>query len=685
MFNVDNPVSLVGYLSREQYGDWPILYGQDFTADIKRDGQGRPEMVEDGTMYIKGKDNYIDAGVKQSYQYNSEDMHFLPRMWDASNDQVHADYYASWMGMRKDEQGNYVRPDPADDPRPTMAENIGFFATYQVNWMYWRYFMWNFAGKQNDIQGVHMGNVRDGNWITGISFFDNLRLGNQGMLPDSLKDNKANNKLYALPFILGILGLVYHASKNKRDALVVGLLFSLCFAIVLYLNQAGNQPRERDYAYVGSFYAFAIWIGLGVLYVKDLINRFIKSSMGANIIAAVLCMLAVPILMASQEWDDHDRSKKVLARDLAIDYLESCAPNAIVISYGDNDTYPLWYAQEVEGIRKDIRVINSSLLGTDWYINQLRYKVNNSNLIDPILTAEQIAGPKRDVTYFSQKPVAGQPEYADLYTVIKDYIGSDDPSRMLQGNDGSFINTFPTKKVRIPVDINLVKQNGTVNASDSVLMKLILKYPVIFLVKNELAILSIIASSKWQRPIYFTSPRTGVGLDAYLRQDGLTYRLVPVKGSDVNHERVADVMMNKFVFGNANVPGVYFDEENRRHLNSIRQAYATAAISLAVSGKKEQAQKLLNRCDTMMLEQNFPYGMVSRSQQHNYTSMIMLQAAYISDNTKLAEKVAKSVKKDLEQQLAYYAALDDNKRDNLAGEEAEALKFLKNFKYGAAV
>jgi hypothetical protein len=236
MFNVDNPVSLVGYLSREQYGDWPILYGQDFTADVKRDEQGRPEMAENGTMYIKGKDNYMDAGVKQSYQYNSEDMHFLPRMWDASNDQGHADYYAAWMGMRKDEKGNYVRPDPSDDPRPTMAENIGFFATYQVNWMYWRYFMWNFAGKQNDIQGVHMGNVRDGNWITGISFLDNLRLGNQSMLPDSLKDNKANNKLYALPFILGILGLVYHASKNKRDALVAGLivfLYRFCHSIVL--------------------------------------------------------------------------------------------------------------------------------------------------------------------------------------------------------------------------------------------------------------------------------------------------------------------------------------------------------------------------------------------------------------------------------------------------------------------
>ena len=664
MFNVDNPVNLVGYLSREQYGDWPILYGQDFTAEVQE-----TNITE---TYIKGKDKYEKNGRKVEYVYAPEDMHFLPRMWDASNDQGHADYYAGWMGIGKDQQGNYERP-------PTMAENIGFFASYQVSWMYWRYFMWNFAGKQNDIQGVDMGNVRDGNWKTGISFFDNARLGNQDMLPDSLKHNKANNKLYALPFLLGILGIIYHASKNKKDALVTGLLFFFTgFAIVLYLNQAGNQPRERDYAYVGSFYAFAIWIGLGVLYVKELLGRIVKNNAVANVIAAVLCTLAVPVLMASQEWDDHDRSKKVLARDLATDYLESCAPNAIVISYGDNDTYPLWYAQEVEGIRKDVRVINSSLLGTDWYVNQLRYKVNNSDPIDPILTAEQIAGSNRDVIYFSQKPVPGQSEYSDLYTIIKEYIGSEDPSRMERGNDGSNINIYPTKKLKIPVDVNLVKQNGTVNATDSVLSEINFEMPKNYLFKNDVAILSMIASNKWKRPIYFTSPRTGVGLDAYLRQDGMTYRLVPVSGSEVNNERVADVMMKDFVFGNAHVPGVYFDEENRRHLNSIRQAYATAAASLAGSGKKEQAVKLLHKCDTMMLEQNFPYGMVSRGQQHNYTSMIMLQAAYRADDTKLAEKINNALKKDLEQQMAYYGVLNDNRRNNLSNEEASAQNLLKN-------
>ncbi|HMT96412.1 MAG TPA: DUF2723 domain-containing protein, partial [Ferruginibacter sp.] len=256
MFNVDNPVNLVGYVSREQYGDWPILYGQDFTAEIQ------DTKVTD--TYIKTDNGYEKNGRKVEYVFAPQDKHIFPRMWDMSNDQQHADYYAAWAGISKDDQGRW-------DRAPTMAENIGFFMSYQVNWMYWRYFLWNFAGKQNDVQGVNMGNVRDGNWKTGIGFFDKIRLGDQSKLPDTLKHNKANNKLFALPFILGILGLLYQIKKDKRDAFITGLLFFFTgFAIVIYLNQAGNQPRERDYAFVGSFYAFAIWIGLGVFYVRDL-------------------------------------------------------------------------------------------------------------------------------------------------------------------------------------------------------------------------------------------------------------------------------------------------------------------------------------------------------------------------------------------------------------------------------
>ena len=414
--------------------------------------------------------------------YAAEDQHFFPRMWDQSNDQGHADYYASFAGIGKDPKtGEY-------QGTPTMGDNISFFAQYQLGWMYLRYFMWNFAGKQDDIQGVTMNNVRDGNWKTGIAPWDNFRLGDQKYMPDSMKHNKANNKLFALPLILGLLGIYYHFKKNDKDALVVGLLFFFTgIAIVVYLNMAGNQPRERDYAFVGSFYAFAIWIGLGVLFVKDLLAKYMSGSI-ANYVAAALCGLAVPVLMANQEWDDHDRGKKVLARDLAIDYLESCAPNALVISFGDNDTYPLWYAQEVEGIRRDIRVVNSSLLGTDWYINQLRYKVNKSDPMDPIWSADQIEGAKRDVVYYAQKPGVDPNQYMDLYTMMKDWAGSDNPAKMEQSRDGGFLNVFPSKKVSIPVDVALVRSNGTVNADDSVLTELKFEIPKTALFKNDAAI-----------------------------------------------------------------------------------------------------------------------------------------------------------------------------------------------------
>jgi len=665
MFNVDNPVSLVGYLSREQYGDWPILYGQDFTA--------QPEDTKITETYIKSNGKYEKNGQKIEYVYNSADMHLFPRMWDQSNDQGHADYYAGWMGIGKDQQGNWERA-------PTMGENIAFAASYQVGWMYMRYFLWNFAGKQNDIQGVNMGNVRDGNWKTGIGFFDNARLGDQDTLPDSLKNNKANNKLFALPLILGILGLVFQVMKDRRDGLVVGLLFFFTgLAIVFYLNQAGNQPRERDYAFVGSFYAFAIWIGLGVLYVKELFTSFIKNRMTAGFVAGAVCLLAVPVLMASQEWDDHDRSNKTLARDLARDYLESCDKNAILITFGDNDTYPLWYAQEVQGIRPDIRVINSSLLGTDWYINQLRYKLNESDPIDPIWSAAQIEGSNRDIIYSPESLYGNNPAFLnkyrtragittdpaqpmDLYTMMKDFAGSDDPTKGEQGRDERNINIFPTKRVSIPVDVNLVRQNGTVNATDSVVSQVVFEISKSALFKNDAAILNMIAANKWKRPIYFTSQdAAGLGLQNYIRQDGLTYRLVPVANSPVNDPWVYDKMMSKFASGNADKPGVYFDEENRRHLNSIRMAYATAAMSLAENNKKEEARKMLNKADKMMLEENFPYGMVSRNQQQNYISLLMLQASYAADDTLLAARITKSLKKDLEQQVAYYNGLNEKR------------------------
>lgn len=666
MYNVDNPMSLEGYLGREQYGDFPLLYGQVFTA--------RPIDYKEGSMkYVKGKDKYLEVGREQKPVYESADMMFLPRVWDASNDQGHATFYQRWLNLE-------------DGEKPTMAHNISWAISYQIGWMYLRYFGWNFIGKQNDIQGF--GNKRDGNSITGVKAVDNAMLGSQDKIPSSIRDNKANNKLYALPFILGILGILYQYKRDKNGSFVSFLLFFFTgLAIVFYLNQAGNQPRERDYAYVGSFYAFAIWIGLGVMQVKEWLSKFTSQTV-ANASAALVCLLAVPVLMAAEEWDDHDRSKKQIARDLAKNYLESCAPNAILFTFGDNDTYPLWYAQEVEGIRKDIRVINYSLLGIDWYINQMRYKVNESAPIDVIWSADKIEGGKRDyIRFYEREGLTDQNRFVDLYSLMNDFVGSDDQAAQVQMQDGTWMNYLPVKKVSVPVDIAKVRKNGTVEASDSVATDMRFEIPKDILLKNDLAVLNIIAANKWDRPIYFTSPFGELGFGQYLRNEGQSYRLIPVAGENmVNARSSYEVLKNKFAFGSANIPGVYFDEENRRHLVGIRQSYAEAANKLAIDGDSAKARELLQIADKNLLEENIPYAMVSRQNQHNTISVQFIEASYRAGDKKLAAKVSAAVMKDVNEQLAYYAYLGDmsvpellqavqdilsNKADNLSNEQRQ--------------
>lgn len=651
MYNVDNPVSLVGYLSRDQYGDWPILYGPDF--------QDRAPRVDAGPLYVKGKEKYEVAGkIYGSDWSNTPSSHIFPRMWDPGNDRQQLEVYRNFGGV-------------AEGENPTMLDNFRYFFRYQNGVMFLRYFMWNFSGKQNDLQGF--GNVRDGNFITGISFIDNLFYGDQSSMPDSIrKNNKSYNRMFLLPFILGLIGLVYQATRNKGDFWVTGLLFFFTgFAIVVYLNQAGYQPRERDYAYAGACYAFAIWIGLGVLWVKDALGRsaFKTSPAMAGYAAAGLCFFAVPVLMGSQEWDDHDRSKKTLARDIGRDYLESCPPNAILFSFGDNDTYPLWYAQEVEGIRPDVRVMNYSLLGTDWYINQLRYKVNESGPTDVLFTPEQIQGNTRDAVVINALNGFDANKYYDMYTVFKDVVGSDDSRYQTASDEGDVYNFLPTRKLSVPVDSNLVRRNGTVNADDSIVSELHLDISKNknYIFKNELAVLAIIAANKWQRPICFNSTYEleDLGLTKYIRQDGLAGRLVPVEGKRTNYgfynTPVAyKNMMNKFSFGNASTPGVYYDEENRRHLNTLRAAHAQLALTLIDEGKKDSAKNLLEHFDKNVYEPNFPYGMTSnRGNQHDRISMSFLLACYESGDLQLAQKVAASLKKDLNQQMRYYVSLGE--------------------------
>jgi hypothetical protein len=660
MYNVDNPVSLVGYLSREQYGDWPILYGPFFTEETENE-----DFVEVGDLYVKGEDKYDIAGKVQKQDFSKmETAHPFPRMWDNGNERNQQFVYREFGGVDEGEN-------------PTMANEVKYFADYQFRWMYWRYFMWNFAGKQNDLQGF--GNIRDGNWYSGITFIDKIFHSTTDELPDTAgKKNRANNKLYFLPLALGIIGIAFQYSRHRKDFLVTFLLFFFTgLAIVIYLNQSGYQPRERDYAYVGSFYAFAIWIGLGVLYIKELLSKYIKGD-GAGYAAFLICLLAVPVLMAAEEWDDHDRSKKTLARDLGNNYLQSCEKNAILLTFGDNDTYPLWYAQEVENIRPDLRVINYSLLGTDWYFNQLRYKLNESAPADVIFTEDQIEGNKRSFVLVNQAPNYDPNRYYDLETLLRTVTASEDDKDKIQLQSGEMASVLPSKKVSIPVDADYVRKNFQLNPGDSVVSEIRIDLQRNFLQKNDLAVLSLIAANKWRRPIYFTSTQElrALGLDKYVRPEGLSYRLVPVENSAVQSEIAYKNVMEKFRYGNAHIPGVYFDEENRRHMNSIRLAHATLAKGLVSANKKDSAQRVLRKYDQSVLETNVPYGMTAnRGNFHNSVSADFLDAAYMSGEMTLATKVNNSVKKDLEQQLTYYRSLGEEGMNNqqLAMEAANML------------
>jgi hypothetical protein len=760
MNNVDNPMNLVYYLGREQYGSQPIAWGTHFLA--------QPTGVEDGkTRYEKGNDSYVELAPDKEYTYDSKDYRLFPRVWDPSNDQHHADYYISWLNLDQvtaqsscyvmrigdgvievqDESGQprkYFYDEgyqPAPNARegsvvyagqplavkiPSYADNIRWFMTYQMGFMYWRYFMWNFAGKQNDVQGG--GNRRDGNWASGISFIDNLRLGDQSKMPDSISHNKEHNELFLLPFILGIIGCVYQFIKNRQDWIVTFLLFFFTgVAIVIYLNQAGNQPRERDYAFAGSFYAYAIWIGLAVVALvrmaRDIQDQLtfkntvlysggltfvvmlmsdanaingktffaavlggiiaaaltailtyaVRAATGkagnlrsAAVVSTILCLIA-PIIMGAQEWDDHDRSKKTLAPDVAYDYLIGCPKDAILFTFGDNDTYPLWYAQEVEGVRPDVRIVNTSLLGIDWYVNQLRYKVNESPAFDVVLTEDQLRG----FTYIintGDKGGSTQP----LYQFLKTTLGT-----ALNNDNKSGVRIAIPAHLTVPVDVNYVKQSGMVKPTDSVLNQITLDIPAAktFFSLDQLTMMSILASSNWRRPICFTSPYGEIGFGPYLRQVGLVYQVVPInvnqssaQSLSMDVDKTKDLLMTQFRGGNANKQGVYFDEENRRHLLSIRATYAQAASNLADAGRKPEAVGLLDRAEYLIHPDNLPYAMVSRDNGHNRTSLGYLEAAYKAGDADLIKKVKDALTKDFNQQLSYYKYLKDQRPEYYNGD-----------------
>lgn len=745
MNNVDNPMNLVYYLGREQYGSQPILTGPHFLAQPVDRKEGKMRYAKDDST-----GQYLETGRDVEPVYDPSDVKLFPRVWDGSDEQQHATYYMQWLqlpiiGARQTSivtsvaegvvqtQDQTGKPDtyqiedgfaprvqrgqvvqagmPIAVKIPTFADNLEWFFTYQMGFMYWRYFMWNFSGRQNDIQGG--GNIRDGNWITGIAPLDNMRLGDQSQLPSSIQNNKATNKLFLLPFLLGVVGCVFQFFRDRRDWVAAFLLFFFTgIAVVLYLNQPGNQPRERDYAFAGSFYAYAIWIGLAVVAFvrmarevqeKSLVNNVALSGAaltlvilffsdlnhmnGGAIVAAVIgaglfaaltygvtyltraigkssiktaalvataVSLIAPVVMASQEWNDHDRSKKTLAPDLARDYLESCPKNAVLFTFGDNDTYPLWYAQEVEGVRPDIRILNTSLLGIDWYVNQLRYKVNESAPIDVIWSANQIRG----LQYIMFEPGGDQNRFYDLKDVMQNVVGRQSP-----------ISSFPVRKFAIPVTPAGRALAGDTSANVGNEIRIDLGESKNYLTLDQLTILNVIAANEWKRPICFTSPYGELGFAQYLRQEGMVYHLTPVQqpgARTMEVNRTDSLLRTVFRFGNANTPGVYFDEENRRHLLNIREVYAQAALSMAEAGRKQEAVNLLEKADKGILETNLPYAMVSRFQAHNRTGLLMFEAAQKAGHTVLANKIKAALRKDLTEQKKYYDYIKSEK-PNYAG------------------
>lgn len=609
----DNVFSLLGYLNREQYGDRPLVFGPYYNSPL----DSRTPYVNDKPYYIKKNGKYVVADMRQKPQYDSRFTTFFPRMWSRQSD--HITDYKNWAQIK----GKTVSYTDEDGQKqtiqvPTFGENLQFFLSYQVVHMYWRYFMWNFVGRQNDIQGH--GDIVNGNWISGINFIDSARLGDQTTLPDSLKNNKGRNVYYFLPFLLGLIGAFYHYKKHQRDFWVVMLLFIMTgLAIVVYLNQYPHQPRERDYAYAGSFYAFAIWIGLGVAALVDLLKRKLPETACAAGVT-LISLIFVPGLMASQNWDDHDRSDRYTARDFGSNYLQSCDKNAVIFTNGDNDTFPLWYNQEVEGVRTDIRVCNLSYLQTDWYIDQMKSKAYESDPLPITFTHDQYVQGTRDVVYLLSDPrVKGVVELSKALEFVKD----DDPrTKLTQAENAAYI---PSKKLFLKVDKEAVIRNKVVPESmyDQIVDTIFIDFGSRnYLVKDELMVLDMIAHSNWERPLYFaiTVGRDKyLGLQDYFQLEGFAYRFTPVKTKSdgiyfgsVNTNKMYDLMMNKFKWGNMNDPKVYIDENNQRMMMNIRNNFNRLAGSLVAEKKNDLAVKVLDRNLELIPHSIVPYNYFSQ-------------------------------------------------------------------------
>ncbi len=683
----DNAYNLLYYLNREQYGDRPLIHGQYYNAPAVG-------MKGDKDIYNKVDGKYkITSSTPSGRTYDERFTTIFPRMYSSKSDHVRV--YKEWGKIKGQKIRVRDRNGTKTIVKPKFSENIRFFLNYQVGHMYMRYFMWNFAGRQNDIQGH--GGFQNGNWISGISFLDEPKVGPENILPEHKRNTPSNNKYYFLPLLFGIAGLLYQyrqgISGRKDFSVTMMLFFFTGLAIVIYLNQYPIQPRERDYAYAGSFYAFAIWIGLAIPAIYSLLKKYAKGPAIAGSVVAISLVL-VPGIMLSENYDDHDRSGRYMARDYAKNYLESCAPNALLFTYGDNDTFPLWYVQEVEGVRPDVRIINLSYLGMDWYVDQQTKAQNDCAPVPFTFTRDQYYLGVRDGVFLEDR-IKEPIELSQAMEVL----GSDDVRSKVKVSNGSLMDFIPSKKFYINVDKEKAISTGTVKAKDANLIVDKIEFGInkSMITQSEWALLNMVAANNWERPIYVDHSllyTDQVHFLDYLQYEGLAYRLVPIKSGKrgsfygrIDADILYDNVMNKFTWGNVNDPDVYIDEYNEKEVRIIQARYMFARLSeeLLKQGKKDSCIAVIDRMfeiypDEKMplefdsfpaVEQYFKAGAIEKGNKY-----VRILAKNFLENveyyTEVPEKFAKAVNGDMNRDLSALRNLvvltQRNKQEELSKE-----------------
>lgn len=644
----DNAYALLRFLNREQYGKAPLTSGEYYSS-IPIDYTEKKVF-----NYDKKEKKYNETTELDNYVFAPSTTSIFPRM----HSMQHAEQYKNWVDI----QGKRVTIGDKTVIIPTFAENIEFFFKYQVNYMYWRYFLWNFVGRQNDIQGI--GDTMHGNWISGINFIDEMYLGPQDNLPQELENNKARNTYFFLPFLLGLAGIVYQLSKNKGDFVVTSLLFFMTgLAILLYINQHPNQVRERDYAYAGSFYAFSIWIGLGVFWVQSIINKIIKNHKIATL-AAIAISMSVPTILIAQNWDDHDRSNRYIARDWGKNYLYTTLPNSILFAYGDNDTFGPWYAQEVENVRPDVRICNLSYMQSNWYAIQMANSTFNESKPIEFTIPQSVYGNEE---HNDLEIVELQNGYININSVLNfiaiDSQGKRNIFKQIGVPEGKEI--FPAKKIAIPVNKKNALKAGIITESDlpNVVDTIFIDINKNALGRHEYLFLDMLATSDWSRPIYLTQTSHVVGqlgLSKYFQFDGLAYKLVPIKTEEtmlsngkIDTEYLYGKVMNEYAYGNISDTTVNLDVFSIDNVRSARHIFSRLSIELSLKGETEKARNVIEKS---LIE--IPFSQVG----HDYYSAGTIKALYLAGKEEEAKMLLNDAVNYCMDYLNYFSQFDNQSR-----------------------